>query len=211
MASTQQTKHTDTKAPVDTGVQNADTDMWAGFERIETDRFMFNPNEGCDFPLVGYIVNLIPMPPIERGRNKSTGEVEFQDWECFVVKTTRLTKAVNREKAVVQVPVGKEVLIPATYMLSQHFTRVATNAGEVYEILANPKKKVSIGRGQTMWTWDLGINMKTPKSRASFGASAMLGTASTPMMLPSRGQSTASDIVAEGSESVAESIDAILK
>jgi hypothetical protein len=190
-------------------VQNADSDMWAGFERIETDRFMFNPNEGCDFPLVGYIINLIPMPPIER-RNPKTREIEWQDWECFVVKTTKPTKAVDREKHTVAVPTGKEVLVPATYMLSQHFTRVATNAGEVYEVLIVPKKKVAIGNGQTMWTWDLGVNMKTPKPRAQFGASGMLGTAQTPIMLPSQGRSAASDIVAEGTDSTAESLDAIL-
>jgi hypothetical protein len=195
----QQTKATPTEEVKNGSAQNADTDMWAGFEKIETERYMYNPNEGCDLPLVGYAINLMPMPPISRGVNKATGQVEWQDWECFIIRTTRPTKALNREKEPVIVPPGKEVLIPATYTLSQHFTQVSTVPDRCFEVLINPKKKVKIGGGKTMWTWELGWN-RNSQPRGNFGPAALLGKTQAPM-LPSQGQSTASDIVAEGERS----------
>lgn len=181
--------------------KQSDVDMWSGFERIETDNYMFNPNEGCDLPLVGFILNVIPMPPVKRGKNKETGLPELQDWDCFVVRTTKPTIAIDREKNPITLPAGKEVLIPATYMIAQHMTKVATHPKSVFEVLISPKKKVALGNGNKMWTWDLGINMKSETPRSEFGAAAILGEGNfTGHQLPSAGKSAASDIVGEGQE-----------
>jgi len=157
--------------------QVADAGMWERFKRIETDRFMFNPNKGCTGMLVGYLINVIPMPPIERGR-------QLQDWECFVVKTTEICKGLNREGDVLDIPVGSEVLIPSTFALGQHFTRVASHPKMCWEVLIHPKKKIDIRGGQTMWLYDLGANPNNAKPRSEFGANAILAAPEAPKALP---------------------------
>ena len=157
------------------------------FKKIETERYMFNPNKGCTGSLVGYLINLVPMAPIQRG-----GEV--QEWECFVIKTTEACKALDREGNVIDVPAGAEVLTPATHQLTQHFARVSAHPKFCFEVIIEPKGKINIGHGQTMWRYELGVNPdKTSfRERFSFGANAMLGAPELPVnQLPAKGQSTA--------------------
>jgi hypothetical protein len=161
------------------------------FRKIETDRFMYNANKGCTKPLVGYLLNLVPMPPIARGKDKQ-GNLITQDWDSFLSKTTEPTLALDREKKLVDVPVGSEVLVPATFQLSQHFTKVSSHAELCFEVYIEPKKKIDVGAGQTMWIYDLGANTSNAKKRMEFGAASMLGSP-VQHVLPPRGQSTAED------------------
>jgi hypothetical protein len=170
--------------------QSADAAMWERFKKIETDRFMFNPNRGCSGALVGYLINEIPMPPIQRGKNPKTGEPIMQDWECFVIYTTETCKGIDREGNVIDVAKGKEVLVPATFQLGQHFTRVAGHPKLCWEVIISPKRKIEIGNGQTMWLYDLGANPNGAKERREFGANAILAAPDAPKALPV-GQATA--------------------
>jgi hypothetical protein len=144
--------------------------------KIETDRFMFNPNKGSTKPLVGYLINMIPMP-----------EIAGRDWNAYVIKTTHPTIALNREQQAVKVPVGSEVLIPATYQLTQHLERAACNSKHCFEVYIEPLRKTEVGKGQTMWLYELRVDMTATKARSGFGPAAMLGSGAS----SGRGQSTA--------------------
>jgi hypothetical protein len=180
------------------------------FKKIETDRFMFNANAlreagfVIDFDkdqqkwasgsqeLVGYLINLIAMAPINN-----------REWNAFVVKTTEPTRALDREKKVVEVPPGAEILIPATHQLVQFFDRVASNPTYVYEVMIKPKKKIKIGGGQTMWTFELGANPANPIARAELGPAALLGYVDNSKVnaLPAQGQ-TSETVGERGSDDV---------
>jgi hypothetical protein len=137
------------------------------FTKIETERYMYNPNKGCDTPLVGFILNMIAMPPMQMGG-------QMREWNCFLFKLTEPCKVINREGNVIVAPVGAEVLTPATHQLTQFMERPSTRQDVCFEVQVAPSKKLDIGKGQTMWLYDLGINMNgTP--RKQFGPSAMLG------------------------------------
>jgi hypothetical protein len=161
----------DTQAPT-----NGNTEAGAlpdRFKKIETERYMFNVQK-CwgDLPptdrkaLVGYLINIIPMPPIQRGK-------EMKDWEALLIKTTEATNVLDREKNVIEVPAGTEVLIPATAKLLERLTKAASHPKAVFEIFIAPKSKIDIGKGQTMWTYDIGASA-TPILRSSMGMSALL-------------------------------------
>jgi hypothetical protein len=137
------------------------------FTKIETERYMYNANKECKTPLVGYLLNMLPMPPMMMGGQE-------RDWNCFLFKLTEPCDAINREGKVITVPVGGEVLTPATHQLTQFMERVASRQDLVFDVQVVPKKKLDIGKGQTMWLYDLGINMEG-KPRKSFGPAAMLG------------------------------------
>jgi hypothetical protein len=138
------------------------------FTKIETERYMYNPNKGCDTRLVGYLLNLLPMPPMMMGG-------EEKDWNCFLFRITEPCKVIDREGKVITVPEGSEVLSPATHQLTQFMERVSSRPDLCFEVRVTPKSKLEIGKGQTMWLYDLGINMGDPKPRKAFGPAAMLG------------------------------------
>jgi hypothetical protein len=137
------------------------------FLKIETERYMYNPNKVGDktLPLTGYLLNLLKMPDLKGGR----------EWYAFLVKLTEPTNVINREKDVISTPTGSEVLIPATHQLTQFFERASVNPHKCFEVRIIPKKKIDIGGGQTMWIYDLGVDMTTQKDRTAFGPVAMLG------------------------------------
>lgn len=153
----------------DTKVKPADD--FADFIPIVTQRFMYNVEECGTKPLVGYLLNRIPMPPIKN-----------RPWDAFVIKTTRPTLGVGRDKLVVDVPVDSEILIPATYELQQFLTRAAAQEQSVFEVIIARDKKIEIGGGQEMWTYKLG-HKKTPIPRNRFGLAAVLGSQPTPAQL----------------------------
>ena len=185
-------------APVENGEKLvSDDDIWSGLQEIKLDRPMFNPNEGCNLPIKGYLINMIAMPPVKRGK-------ELQDWECLLIKLTRPTKVLNRQKELVTAQVGDEVLMPVTYQLNQGFLPIAAQANKVYEVAALPLEKVKIPKSsQTMWTWRLGVDMNTIKTRDQFGPTAILSGGTDARALPARGQSTSEAITVAG-ESVDE-------
>jgi len=135
----------------------------AEFREIVTQRYMYNAELCQGTPLVGYLINRLPMPPIKN-----------RHWDAFLIRTTRPTQAVDREKEVVDVPVGSEVLIPATYTLSQFLSKAASSDRFVYEVRIEPDKKIDIGGSQSMWQYKLAAK-PTPSDRRTFGLSAVLG------------------------------------
>jgi len=159
------------------------------FQQIATERFMFNAQKcyadlpaAQRLPLVGYLLNMIPMPPI-KGR----------EWEACVVRTTEPCNVVNREKQVIKVDAGSEVLIPATDQISRFLAKAATHPGMVFEVSIRPNKKIDIGGGQTMWTYDLGANPR-PIPRTKFGVAGLLeGAGDAPALPAAGGEAAAGD------------------
>lgn len=149
------------------------------FREIATERYMYNVNKCWEelaadkrLPLVGILLSELEMPPIKE-----------RDWTAFLLLTTEPTHVVNRDKDVILVEAGTEVLIPATHQLRTHFARAAGHPTAVFEVRVQPKKKVAIGGGQTMWTFTLANNPK-PLPRAKFGTAALLNapTPATPAL-----------------------------
>ena len=178
---------TDTSQDSSEFINPFDSDDDAEFQEIVTQRYMYNagkchaPNhdgEMLPVPLRGYMLNLVQMPPI-RGRA----------WSAILIKTTKLTLAVGRDKKVVPVAVGSEVLIPATYELMQFLAHAATNETRVFEVRITPDVKIEIGGGQSMWTYKLGAKPKA-LPRAQFGLTAVL---SPPQLPAATGQATDDD------------------
>lgn len=152
------------KAPPAVDTQKALDDR---FTEVGADRFMFNPNKGCTGKLTGYLLNKIEMPDIERGNTK-------QEWECFLILTTAPCKGIDREKNVVDVPVGSEVLIPGTFKVEDAFAKAAVSSVGCYEVQIVPLGKQDIGKGQTMWLYKMGYDKKSIKPRSEFGPAAAL-------------------------------------
>lgn len=172
------------------GVQTPAASGGSRFKKIETERYMWNPNKGCDQPLVGYLLNLMPMAPIQRGKDNQ-GNPIMQHWDAYLIKVTEPTKVLDREKKIVMASKGQEVLVPATHQLSQNFARAVAHPEKVFEVSIVAKKKIDVGKGQTMWLYDLGADTDHPLPRTQFGPSAMLGGTPVPQALPARGMSTA--------------------
>jgi hypothetical protein len=175
MATTQTAKKHDDDAKQAPAAQNGNTAHAAAgakggdrFTKIETERYMYNPNKGCEGALVGYLLNMIAMPPMVMGG-------EEKDWNCFLFRITEPCQVIDREGKVITVPVGSEVLSPATHQLTQFISQASSRPDLCYEIRVAPKSKLAIGKGQTMWLYDLGINMNDPKPRKQFGPAAMIG------------------------------------
>lgn len=136
----------------------------AEFVKIITQRYMYNADKCKDFPLVGYLLNRLPMPPIKN-----------RNWDAFLIRATRPTKAVDRDGNVVDVNTNEEILIPATFTLASVMGKASTNVDFCYEVKIQPTKKVDIGGNQEMWEYDLAAK-PNPRKRASFGLAAVLGT-----------------------------------
>jgi hypothetical protein len=136
----------------------------AEFVKIITQRYMYNAEKCLTTPLVGYLLNRLPMPPI---KNRA--------WEAFLIRATRPTTAVDRDGNVVTVNTGEEILIPATFTLASVMGKASTNADFCYEVRIKPTKKIDIGGNQEMWEYDLAAK-PNPRKRASFGLAAVLGS-----------------------------------
>lgn len=119
------------------------------FQEIKTERYMYNADKCGDVPLVGYLVCKEPMNPIDD-----------RPWDAFVIRTTQPTKALDREKNVVEIAVGEEVLIPATNQLAKFMSKAASHSQLAFEVFIKPKSKISLGKGKSMWTYNLGADMK---------------------------------------------------
>jgi hypothetical protein len=167
-----------------------------GFDAVGLDRFMYNPNKGCKGPLRGFLLSVVAMPPMERGKDPKTKEPIMQDWDCLLVKTTAPTQGIDREGKVVDVPSGREVLTPKTFRLGDTFERAALDPDFCYEVFIAPDKKIDIGSGQTMWLYNMGANKKgTP--RAEFGIVARLGNSTAKALPASTGGAQAAEAVAD--------------
>jgi hypothetical protein len=158
------------------------------FRSVATESYMFNA-EKCynelsakeKLPLVGYLLGMKEMPPI-KGR----------EWQALVIQTTEPVHAIDREKNVILVEPGNTVLVPATFMLEQALAKAALNPTSVFEVSIAPKKKIEIGGGQTMWTYEVGANPKA-LNRKNFGVAALLDAPGAVPALPAAGESGADE------------------
>ena len=160
-----------------------------GFVEVGADRFMYNPNKDCTGALQGYLLGLVDMPALERGKDRDGNKI-MQQWQCLLVRTTAACKGIDREQKVVDVKPGSDVLTPATFRLNDTFARAAVDPENCHEVFIAPKKKIDIGHGQTMWLYAMGANPKSVKSRKSFGIAAILPGSTEIKSLP-QGSATA--------------------
>lgn len=165
---TDQSSNPDTSKLGDAAQRTTDANIWSRFTQIETERFLYAPSDADKTPLVGYLLNTLDMPPIGKGEKE-------RPWKCFLVKTTEEAIVRDREKEPIMVKAGSEVLVPATYQLAQHFQIPAADPDRCWEVIIEPKKKIDIGGGQTMWTFNLGWNPRNAQRREAFGFPAKLG------------------------------------
>ncbi len=146
---------------------DASKDLDEGFTEVGADRFMFNPNKGCTGKLTGYLLNELEMPEIERAGQK-------QEWKCLLIFTTKPCKGIGRDKNVVDVPAGSEVLIPGTFKVEDAFAKAAVSPSGCYEVQIIPLGKTEINKGQTLWLYKMGYKKDSLKPRAEFGPAAAL-------------------------------------
>ncbi len=135
--------------------------------------------EGCgEVPVAGYIIDLLDMPPIPQGRNEPP-----RDWQAFVFKATYKTKGVDREKNVVDVEPGEEILVPATFQIQAALARFARDAKVMHEVALQPKAKIDIGGGKNFWTYRVVKTGKTEDRGTAYALSD--GGRKEPAQLPS--------------------------
>ena len=170
-------KNKDNPAPVTTNNTTATDD---DFIEIKTQGYIYNADACKEMPLIGYLLNCRTMKPI--ARKDPNGQLLLVPCNTFVVHTTRPTKAKDREGNIVDVPAGEEVLIPATFILQQHLTALATHPDSVFEIKLQPDKKIKSG-ANNLWLYTLAAK-KHGLAREGFGASAMLAPATQTPQLP---------------------------
>ena len=138
------------------------------FKKIETDRFMYSPERCFGIPLVGWAIGKERMAPIQVGKNPD-GSPIMREWSAIIIRATQPTRATNRDKELIEISEGQEVLIPCTYQLDNFLSAAAAHPARVFEIYINPKEQIDIGKGgQTMWTFDLGVSPES-KTLAEFG------------------------------------------
>jgi hypothetical protein len=171
------------KAPPTVDTQK---DLDSRFTEVGADRFMFNPNKGCTGKLTGYLLNKLEMPEIERAGQK-------QEWECFLILTTAPCKGIGRDKNVVDVPIGSEVLIPGTFKIEDAFAKAAVSTAGCYEVQIIPLGKTEINKGQTLWLYKMGFDKNSLKPRAEFGPAAALSAPTSPKALTAGTAETAGD------------------
>lgn len=158
------TKAEDKNIPTDADIRGAAVAKDdAEFVRIITQRYMYNAEACKEYALVGHLINRLPMPPIKN-----------RNWDAFLIRLTRPCKGVDRDGVVVDVGVGEEMLIPATFTLAAVMGKAATHESACYEVKIQPTKKIDIGGGQEMWEYELAAK-PNPRKRGSFGLAAVLG------------------------------------
>lgn len=118
-----------------------------GAAELRLDRAIYAAEVCKGAPLVGFIVDMLEMPAIDAGKSTE------RDWQAFVFLTTYDTKGVDREKNVVDVSKGEEIIIPATFQIKTALARFARDPDKMHEIGLQPKTKIDVGGGKEMWTY----------------------------------------------------------
>lgn len=152
-----------------------------GFVKVETRRYMYNMDRCEKVPLQGYLLNMIEM-----------AEMDGRPWQAFVLRTTEVTKGVDRFDEIVDVEVGAEVLIPATYELQQYLQRAALHPAAVYEVKLTPDQKIGLDKRRQMWLFDIQTKPR-PFRRSAFGIAGLLGAAAPVRELPQAAANNTSD------------------
>lgn len=155
-----------------------------GGSELRLERCIYAADDCGDVPLVGFIVDILDMPPIDMGKDGK------RDWQAFVFKTTHATKGKDREGNVVGVEAGEEVITPATFQIAAALGRFAKDPNVMHEIGLQPKEKLDIGGGKNFWTYrvirvsrDKGKTYSTEPRGTQYALSD--GGAKAPAQLPS--------------------------
>jgi len=148
------------KEEVKNGHDTVKADEKDEFRQVASNRLIFKADalfeQGIKDALVeGYVLDRREMP----------GE---RVWFAYVIKLTRATKATDRDGNVHDVEPGDEIYVPETYQLSQELSKYIGHPSKVVKVRIKPLKKIPIGKGKTMWTFELGIGSVYP--RADHGA-----------------------------------------
>jgi hypothetical protein len=125
------------------------------FAELRLERTIYKPELCGEVPLIGHVIQLLDMPPLDDGRN----------WQAFVFRTTHATKGVDRAGDIVDVGVDEEIIIPATWQLASALARFATDPSVMFEVAVLPKEKTPIGGGKSMWTYRAAVGRKPPVAR----------------------------------------------
>lgn len=146
---------TDTKAP-----EFASDVAPDGSIQIGKDKFAYKP-EVCKRPVQGIIVAQLKLP------NPQAREGQEKFWYPFLVKLTKATEVVNREKQVVVAGPGEEVLI-ASGKLNQELAGIASDPENAAEIWFKVTGKIPLKGGQSMWTFDMHVVRLVKRAAHSF-------------------------------------------
>lgn len=127
-----------------------------GADEMALERHIWKADAVGRFPVVGFIIGLVEMPPADRKDNP--------DWKAFIVSLTHETRVLNRQKEIVVAKPGDEVIVPANFQLASSLARFALSP-EMHEIGIQAKEKIDIGGGQSMWTFRVVKTKTQPKER----------------------------------------------
>lgn len=126
-----------------------------GGVEIKTDRAIYAAEKCGQVPLVGFPYDLMEMPTIDKGKKTQ------REWQAFVFVVTYKGVGLNRERQIEEVQEGEEVIVPATYQLLSAIKRFATDPSKLHEIGLQPKRKIDIGSGKSLWLYRVIATGKT--------------------------------------------------
>lgn len=141
-----------------------------GAQELRLERTIYQAEVCGHKALVGFMIALLDMPPIEMGRNQQP-----RAWQAFHFVLTHPSKGVDREDNVVNVVKDDEIIIPATYQLHQNLRRFAFDRQIMHEIGLVPKKKIDIGGGKNFWTYRIITTGRTRERGAMYSFEAAYG------------------------------------
>lgn len=136
-----------------------------GAVELRLERTMYAAEACGQVPVVGFLVDLIDMPPIDMGKDG------MRDWKAFVIKLTHQTKGKDREDNIVDVEPGEEIVMPATYQIAAALARFARDPEVMHEVGIEPKTKLDIGGGKNFWTYRVIATNKTEPRGSAYALS----------------------------------------
>ena len=137
-----------------------------GAVELRLERTMYAAEACGQVPVVGYLVDLLDMPPIDMGRDGK------RDWQAFVIKLTHGTKGRDRDENIVDVEPGEEIIMPATFQIATALARFARDPAVMHEVGIEPKSKIDIGGGKNFWTYRVIATNKTEPRGSAYALSA---------------------------------------
>jgi hypothetical protein len=113
---------------------------------LATNRAIYKHDDCNTHPVQGWILARLQMPAVGGDR----------EWDCLLMRVTQPTIGKNREGDTVAVNPGDQILIPTNYTLDHDpvIARLADHPELIGQFYFKPLKKIPIGGGKTMWTFD---------------------------------------------------------
>jgi len=137
-----------------------------GAVELRLERTMYAAEACGQVPVVGFLVDLLDMPPIDMGRDGK------RDWRAFVIKLTHATKGRDRDENIVDVEPGEEIIMPATFQIATALARFARDPAVMHEVGIEPKSKIDIGGGKFFWTYRVIATNQTEPRGSAYALSA---------------------------------------